>query len=819
MGGMSREDATSAPPPLSLWPLFLVSWAAIGFEILLTRHFAVASWSEYGYWVISMAMVGYSGSGVLLCLFRPWFLRRRGAVLRFSPLLLLLFAAGGYHLVTLIPFNPLEMQNPELWRGQFVSILLFYLALFPFFFLTGIYVGLSFLLARERITRVYMADLVGAGLGGLWVLGAMYFLDPFRLVLAVLPFFFLAALTTRPVEGRGALPVPTLILTLLAGTALVLGNRADFNLYKPVYPPLHVQGNRVRERDVSPRGHYLLLENFTERRDLDLSNNYDLLGVEGPPPSLGLYKDGWRIASVPLPGREETGYATAGLTSFPYLLKKDPTVLLVGSDGGFRAREVRSLGAGRVTVLEPEPVLLRLAREALPAGAALLPDPPLAHLRRREGTYDVIDLSPRFPETDEANRYAFTVEALRSFHRALAPGGMLVLPVSIREFTFYALKLLEGARRALAAEGVSDPRGSLAVYRSAWTAVILVRKGGDFTGAELAGLREFCDRRSFDVSYHHGFRPGELPVYNDLPPLSFEEETSGGGGEPADSLAQDAAALLSGGGRDFLRGHFFNLEPATADRPFYHSILRPGRLPAALARIELLPREEIATLINVAVLVQALLLAAAVLLLPLLGRHHGGSLLPTPFVLRGWAYFAALGLGYLAAEILLIEKFTLLFHDRTMAFGAVLAGMLIFSGLGSLWAGRHLERPARGVRLATGATVLLLAALLAADPLLQKALGLPLPARVLLMLALTAPPAFAMGVPFSLGLASCRGSREFFLPWAWGINGAFSVVATPLANLLALALGYRSLLLLAILCYLAARLTVPEDGREGSPPG
>ena len=44
----------AAPVRASLRPLFLVSAAAVGFEIALTRYFAVAKWSEYGYWVISI---------------------------------------------------------------------------------------------------------------------------------------------------------------------------------------------------------------------------------------------------------------------------------------------------------------------------------------------------------------------------------------------------------------------------------------------------------------------------------------------------------------------------------------------------------------------------------------------------------------------------------------------------------------------------------------------------------------------------------------------------------------------------------------------
>jgi hypothetical protein len=57
-------------------PLFLVSMATVGYEIALTRYFAVAKWSEYGYWVISIVMVGFALSGVVLALWRDFFVRR-----------------------------------------------------------------------------------------------------------------------------------------------------------------------------------------------------------------------------------------------------------------------------------------------------------------------------------------------------------------------------------------------------------------------------------------------------------------------------------------------------------------------------------------------------------------------------------------------------------------------------------------------------------------------------------------------------------------------------------------------------------------------
>ncbi|HET6308754.1 MAG TPA: hypothetical protein VFG12_16310, partial [Rhodopila sp.] len=83
---------------MNFLPLFLVSLATVGYETALTRYFAVAKWSEYGYWVISIVMVGFALSGVVLALWRDAFARRAPALLAALPAALVLAATAGYHL-------------------------------------------------------------------------------------------------------------------------------------------------------------------------------------------------------------------------------------------------------------------------------------------------------------------------------------------------------------------------------------------------------------------------------------------------------------------------------------------------------------------------------------------------------------------------------------------------------------------------------------------------------------------------------------------------------------------------------------------------
>ena len=70
---------------MNMIALFLVSMAAVAYETALTRYFAVAKWSEYGYWVISIVMVGFALSGVVLALWRDAFAARARGMMAALP--------------------------------------------------------------------------------------------------------------------------------------------------------------------------------------------------------------------------------------------------------------------------------------------------------------------------------------------------------------------------------------------------------------------------------------------------------------------------------------------------------------------------------------------------------------------------------------------------------------------------------------------------------------------------------------------------------------------------------------------------------------
>ena len=209
-----------------------------------------------------------------------------------------------------------------------------------------------------------------------------------------------------------------------------------------------------------------------------------------------------------------------------------------------------------------------------------------------------------------------------------------------------------------------------------------------------------------------------------------------------------------------------------------------------LRRLEILPQGEIGGLVNLAVLAQAAVIAVLVLLVPLAAprRLRAGS----AGLLRAAVYFPALALGFLFIEIALIERASFWLNDRTSGFAMVLTGMLVFSGLGSMAADRLAVAPRMAMAGAALVVLAWCAAVLAGlQPLMLATLDWPWLARAGLVLAVLAPVSLALGLPFPLGLA--RVGNGGVLPWAWGLNGAFSVVATPLANLVAREAGPRTI--------------------------
>ena len=86
--------------------------------------------------------------------------------------------------------------------------------------------------------------------------------------------------------------------------------------------------------------------------------------------------------------------------------------------------------------------------------------------------------------------------------------------------------------------------------------------------------------------------------------------------------------------------------------------------------------------------------------------------------------------------------------------------------------------------------------------------------KIAAAVALVAPIATFMGMPFPRALARLRRLDPDLVPWAWGVNGCASVIGAVLATGLAVHLGQSFVIGCAALLYAAAALALTRMGRE-----
>ena len=173
MAGTRVRPATEAGPPLIA--IALISAAALAYEILLMRLFSIILWHHFAYMIISLALLGYGASGVLVAV-------AGGAVeKRFAPLFCAAAAAFGisavgcFVLAQRVPFNPLEI----LWdRRQPAYLLAVYLLLLLPFMCAGACVCMALQRFRGELSRIYSFDILGAGAGSLGIVALLYVLSP-----------------------------------------------------------------------------------------------------------------------------------------------------------------------------------------------------------------------------------------------------------------------------------------------------------------------------------------------------------------------------------------------------------------------------------------------------------------------------------------------------------------------------------------------------------------------------------------------------------------------------------------------------------------
>jgi Spermine/spermidine synthase domain len=719
--------------------LFLVTLSGLMFEIGLTRIFSATIWYHFAFVAISVALLGWGLGGFSLHLLRE---RIRPSLAKAGALTLFYAAAIPLclWLIVRVPFHPDRLA------------FYFVVSLLPFL-LAGMALSMVFALGRENAAKLYFADLLGASAGALAVTALLSWLGGENAVLAVA----LAPLAASACFSRRLLPAAAVGFVLVFA-AIGLNERSGaFKIRSAPTKGMYQHMAARPEAKVALTGWnaYSRIdavtgfeEPFLARLYIDSDAWTNVLSWDGRLESVASLRDWYRA----LPFK---------------IAPKEPETLIIGPGGGSDVLVALAAGSKRVTAAEMNPLMLQFVRH-FGAQAGNLYDQPKVKailtegrtfIRRTDQRFDVILLG--FVDSWAAvasgglslsENHLYTVEAFQAYYDHLTPDGMLVIlrwDIDVPRLVTNAVALLGAEEAAPRVAVLFEKRGT---PTDPPQMIFMLRKR-PFTAAETAQMAdEWTDARPLIVPGRHVEEP-----YADL--LSGRK-----------TLAQ------------FVEEAPARVDPVYDDRPFFFARQKPWGLPGSMRTAFLL------------ILLPLVVLCVAFLFM---GRP------PEAKAARYWgsiAYFASLGLGFIAVELALLQNMTLLLGHPIFTLSILLFTLLAAGGMGSYCSSRF----------RMGRVCLAVAALGAAYAFVLPAvvpglLALELPARIAIAVLLVSPLGFAMGMPFPSGLRR-TGNGLPEPPFYWGLNGILSVVGSLGTMVLAVTCGFQVAMLAGCACYVAAAI-------------
>jgi SAM-dependent methyltransferase len=742
------------------------------FEILQTITLALQIFAQNAFLVVSVAMLGLGSGGSIA----TYLLARKRLP---SPIGAFWFCAMGFSL-SIVLLGLVTSRTPRLEWLMLGSVV-------PYVFI-GVLLSLLFSTWSESVGRSYFADLLGSASGCLvliFLINLTGSAGQVTLLIAAAGFtaagLFALGWYRRRLVTALALALVTLVLLPLDGVLYPYTPAPNKHYGRMLADPLvtsTLESSRwdyLGRLDVVRPGAGIERVQYGEeaRRIIDRGGDYRFLYASG---------DNWSYAIKFADAAHQAEYVRTAVPSAPYrVVAPQPDVLVIGVGGGVDLFLATAHGARSVEAVDISPLMIRAARGlGSDWWAGALQDPRIRYVEMdgrtfaetTQARYDVVTLTA--VDTGAAvaggglvltENYLYTVEGFESYLSVLKPGGAVFVLRPVPDLEKVTVTATEALRR----RGVSAPEQHFAVLGDGeWRGMLIFRDPIDNqTIATIEGaLRDGLAGGAID------YLPGRAPTVHEFVPIFASMQR----GQLQSFVDANPHARLT-----------FDNWPF-----FYHRNATLWGSPAG---------DVLAEILFLVALGGMLLIG-----LPVVGLRVAQPRRTRFTVL---VYFAAIGLGFMFAEMALMQRLALLLGHPVYSVTVTLFVLLLATGVGSWASARWDGQESVALRRALLAVAALLAMLAWGLPeLLQWAAVPSFAARIAFASLLVAGLGLLLGMAFPLRVRLLSRSAPSLIPWAWAVNGVASVLGAALSLVIAMESGFTLVLALASVCYVCASLSL-----------
>lgn len=785
--------------------IFFVATSVLMFEVAMTRIFSVMLWYHFAYIVISLCLLGLGASGTFLSVVK---INGEGKTQSKIPVifsilypLLMIFC---FMIASRLRIYPLMMLKD---KSHIFTLLVIYTLMILPFFCSGVILGYIFMRNSSQIGKLYFFDLVGAGLGALFVAIAINKISAPAAIMVAAFIASLGAFAFNSFNGNIFRFKKIILLPIFCFLTIMVFIKWDWYIFvdpsKELYwsqqnPDVieYSKWTTIARVDVVWEGSY----NPTFGGDVapkyfNTSYRSHFIAQDGVAPTL-LFK-------IDKPLNEMFPFLQATTQSGAYRLNKNPKVCIVGVGGGMDILVALGNDSREITAVEINPAMVHLCRERYAEKTNNIFNDPKIKWIVNEGRHFLASTNEKFDiiqmsgvDTFAAlasgayvlsENYLYTTDAIKDVYDRLSDNGIYTVSRWFFDPPRETLRLAIICHQALKELGIDNPEKHLFVLHGPKWATILMKKS-QWTSDEITVLNQFCLDNEFGIFYD--------------PNASSKE-----------NYFEKFFRTDDEGKKDFIKNYRFDVSPISDNKPFFFQYYRWGEILG-------IEKKELKDILGYFItqtpqafqtlaisLIQLVVLSFFLIIYPLLKnkdswkdvKGKGGIIL----------YFAALGLGFIVIEIILIQCFIVYLGTPMYSLSMILTGLLIFSGLGSSLTSFFNNK----YKTNLGIVIILLCVLviifsIIAKPLIHSTLKQGMFLKAIITLFMIAPLGFLMGMPFPLGIKILGEKNERLIPWAWGINGCFSVISTMLSILLSSLFGFQVVFILAAGIYLVGYIGI-----------
>jgi hypothetical protein len=778
--------------------VFSVAWSVLTLELLQTRVLSALYYNNIVYLTVTIALMGFGISGVLVSIF----VRKLKKPENLGCLSLGIFSLSAFLCLRAVSYLPIIAP----YKSTLLKLIVAYLVLSIPFIFAGCTIGLIFMIYGRNIYRLYFIDLVASAFGAFCFTVLLRPLGADMLIWIVcavaLGGFLLYAQKIRLLRTYSVVILASFILcSILWGKNLVNKEPVYYkfagDLKRQNFKVEHTVWTTIAKIDIWSK-------NETEYKTLTQDN---CAPTTFPSQS---YRDAFLL-------NQTNPQSKLTPQSIPYIIRPMPDdVLVIGPGGGQEIVIAHTFNARHIDGAEINPATCDLVmgtyRDFLQwptwTNVTLYNAEGRYFVSSRSKKYDVLSMTgvDTFAALSSgayvlSENYLYTVEAIEQYLETLKPNGVMFVCRLMfdqpREGLRLANLFLYGAERY----GIKNPSECIMVvgwlfHPTVWAATLFKKE--PFTPNEVEMI---LSRIAGQADLGAVYIPDVYPVQKQR---SVEDQAFSHLAQELKSARVAYYGLIRAKTlrerKAFEKNYLYNITPVYDDRPFFFEYHKVSEIFRADEVKEWWSRGTIVHYVLFLLFGVTALISFIAMIVPLYIFEREGLSVKRVWPLLG--FFSSLGMGFMFLELGFIQKLTIYLGHPMYTLAAGLAGILLFTGIGSYFAGTRVIDRMRLLRIGMiGTAIAALLWLLTMKFLIPLTMGFPAPLRIGFALLSLLPLGLFMGIPFATGLRYLEEKYPRFIPWAWGINGLTSVMGSVLAIIIAMRLGFTMVILLGCITY------------------